>query len=1140
MPVTRSAGRARLRPREIGLAAAVVFAAIAVRIPFLSHESIDNRFAANVWYDFIVANGYFHSWQYDFAHYTPFYLYLLTAAAYFLPSAPVWFAVKGVSILGDFGLAFYSYRCVRLRYPESRTVPLLASGAVLLAPTVVLNSARWGQVDAIYTAFLLACLYGLLTGRGARAFAAFGLAFAFKAQALFLAPLLYWLSAKKVVGGRYFWWIPAVFLAALVPAWAAGRGWFDLLSVYAVQTGFYSELTMAAPNLYQWISNDHYRWWPVGVLLTLALVHGVRRLLESRRIEMTRETVVFLALFSVLLVPFFLPKMMDRYFFPADVLAIVLAFYRPRLWYVPAAIGAASLTAYARSSFFWLEAPLGWAAALLLFVLVVLTRRLLPDLGVRFDFRSAGRWLRRRARTGRAAAAPILTLLLAFAALFAVFAADGRLARPLQNDGESARTLARAAERPAESGLYEITSSVELVPLPAAANRLTGSGLGATRLTLDAEGRLAYEAVPGGSAAFDYLLAAALGHFGDDLSSQVAAARSLMLALLGGAALFAYLSLCRALAFRWPERRDSNRWVALAATLLAFGSAAAAGADTVSVSGAPEVFGVFVVFHGMVVFLGEGRFWPLFGKSAAALLLGFSAVALLAPFVVLGLLGEWRRRRLRVDGDGAKGIGEMEPFLRPFPAVSLRGGLIGSPYLALGGCCAVFSALLAAAGGVGGAAGGPSGGGASVRPAGQAEVVGDGGEFPEGLRRIGAGFVPPAALPGGPSAGEGATGDGGAWAAAGALLAAAGLAGAALLRSFPLVVLALSGLGSALWLGRGAPAEVAALGALGLPLAAWTAGLAGLRWRWGGRSAGAAAGAAAAIWALSWGGASSSGGPGVSPGGGRRPAPGAGSPEAREATERLREDFGRIRRVLRRRAERTVFLPPLVVGSETLAGARARFFLPGAASTDDPARRGFAEFTVEAEPGPAGGSLTPRNREVFLHHRAAYDGELDGLVEAAGAPAARSEFDVHLGGGRLLFVKDGCRPEHRDGIFLVYLWPEDPDDLPPHRKQYGFENRSFPFARRAYETGDRCVAGIRFPEYPVRRVSAGRSFRRARDSYEEVWQVEFSPPDRAERDRRGSAPAGEPRAGGFDRAPLAPTSALLRTLSAGGQGALRR
>ena len=1110
MPVTRSAGRARLRPREIGLALAVVVVALAVRYPFLPYESGDYRDHLSGWYDFIVFNGYFHSWQYGFSNYNPPYLYLLTAAAYFLPSAPALLAVKGISILGDFTLALFSYRCVRLRYPESRTLPLLASGAALLAPTVVLDSAGRGQADAIYTAFLMACLYGLLSGRRVLAFAAFGLAFSFKAQAAFLAPLLYWLSAKKVVGVRHFWLIPAVFLAALVPAASAGRPPLDLLLIYFEQVGQVSKLSAGLPNLYQWISNDHFRWWPAGVLLTLALVYGVRRLLESRRLEMTRETVVLLALFSVLLVPFFLPKMLGRYFFPADVFAIVLAFYRPRLWYLPAAVGAASLTAYAVFFSVWREAPLGWAAALPLAVLVDLTRRLLLHLGFRFDLRAAGRWLGRRARAAGAAAAPLLTLLLALGALFPVFAADGRLARPLQNDGESARALARAAAR---SSGYEPRGSSGLDFPSGAANRPGGSGLRATRPTLDAEGRLAYEAVPGGSAAFDHLLAAAaapLERYGD-LSAQVAAARSLMLALLSGAALFAYLSLCRVLAFRWPGRRDSNRWIALTATLLAFGSAAAAGADTVSVSGAPGVFGVFVVFHGMVVFFGEGRFGQLLGKSAAALLLGYSAAALLAPFVVLGLAGEWRRRRLRAGGTGRRGAGTgWKPFLRPFPAVSLRGGPFGSPYLALGVFCLVFSAVLAAAGAVGGAAGGLSEGRPSDRAAGNAERFGgaaSGQMFPEGLRRVGSGFVPPAALPGGRPSGEGRKRG---WAAAGALLAAAGLAGAALLRSFPLVVLALSGLGSALWLGRGAPAEVAALGALGLPLAAWTAGLAGLRRRWGGWWAYAAAGVAAALWASSWAGCLPSAGRAFGPGDDRPPAP-----ETRAATERLREDFRRIRRVLRGRAERTVFLPPLRVGDETLGGARARFFLPEAVVTDDPERRGFAEFIVEAGPGSAAGLLTPENREVFLHHRAARDGELDRLIEAAGPPVARSEFDVHFGAGVLLLVKTGCRPEHREGRFLLHLWPEDPDGLPTHRKPYGFENRSFWFLQYAYEIGDRCVAGVRFPEYPIRRVVAGRSFGRARGAYEHVWRVEFSPPDGAGRESGGPGAGGRaPRQSG--------------------------
>ena len=1080
------------RHREVALAAAVVFAALAVRCPFLSHESFDYRVFAS-WYDFIAANGYHSSWRYDFAVYNPVYLYLLTAAAGLAPLAPKLLAVKGISILGEFVMASFLYRCVRLRYPGSRTIPLLAFGAVLLLPTVVLNGAWLGQSDAIYTALLSACLYGLLSGRRARACVAFGLAFSVKAQAAFLAPLLYWLWAKKELAGRFLALIPLAYFLTLVPAWVMGRPLLDLLGIYFEQAGSRAGAWLSlstAPNPWRWISGDHYRWWPAGVLLTLALVHGVRRLLEGRRLEMTRETVVLLALFSVLLTPYFLPKMHDRYFFPADVFAIVLAFYRPRLWYFPVGVGAASFAAYRLPGDSLL---LSWSPALMGLLLADLTRRLLVESGFRPGFGAAARWFRRRARI--AAVAPHLALLSALAGISGAFAVGGGgLDRPLANDGASARTLAQAAGRPSDHGFYTFAGSTgDLVPLPSRGEPAGDPGLlGASRPALDAEGRVIREVVPGGSAAFDHLLAAVLRHFGDDLRARIMAARALMLAFFCGAALFAYLSLCRVLAFRRPARRDSDRWIALAATLLAFGSAAAAGADTVAASGAPEVFGVFLVFHGMAVFLEEGRFGPLLGKSAAALLLGLGVAALLVPFVLLGLAGEWGRRR-REGGKGVNRVGEgfgsgARPFLRPFPAASVPGP-IGSPYLALAAFCAVFSAALAAAGGVGGPSGGPTG--LSDGSGGGAATLGE--TLPEGLRRVGQGFLPAAALPGEWSAGEGTTGSGWAGAAAGALLAAAGLAGAAFLRSFPLLVLAFSGLGSALWFGRAAPPEVAALGALGLPLAAWTAGFAALR----GRRIYAAAGAAVAVWAVSFGGAGFAGRPGARPGGYPNPAGGAGTPEARAANQRLREDFERIRHALRRREERTVFLPPLEVGGRTLAGARARFFLPEAVLTDDPARRRFAEFTVETEPGSTRGLLTPRNETVFLFHRAALDGELDALIEAAGAPRVSSEFDVHLGGGRLLFAKDDCRPEHREGTFIVHLVPEDPDDLPPHRKQYGFENLSFLFHHRAWETGTRCVAGLRFPDYRIRSAAVGRSFRRPDASYERVWRVEFSPADGA-------------------------------------------
>ena len=53
-----------------------------------------------------------------------------------------------------------------------------------------------------------------------------------------------------------------------------------------------------------------------------------------------------------------------------------------------------------------------------------------------------------------------------------------------------------------------------------------------------------------------------------------------------------------------------------------------------------DPFGAALVFHGMAVFVQEGRFRQLLVKTCAALLLGWHVYALLLPFIALGFGGE--------------------------------------------------------------------------------------------------------------------------------------------------------------------------------------------------------------------------------------------------------------------------------------------------------------------------------------------------------------------------------------------------------------------------------------------------------------------------------------------------------------------
>jgi len=64
-------------------------------------------------------------------------------------------------------------------------------------------------------------------------------------------------------------------------------------------------------------------------------------------VRLTTTRVVLLGATSATLVPFLLPSMHERYFYLAEVLTVIAAFYLPRrLWHVPVLVQVASFLAY--------------------------------------------------------------------------------------------------------------------------------------------------------------------------------------------------------------------------------------------------------------------------------------------------------------------------------------------------------------------------------------------------------------------------------------------------------------------------------------------------------------------------------------------------------------------------------------------------------------------------------------------------------------------------------------------------------------------------------------------------------------------------------------------------------------------------
>ena len=187
----------------------------------------------------------------------------------------------------------------------------------------------------IYTCFLLAFLFFLMKDQPFIAMIFLGIAFAFKAQAVFLGPLVLLLMIKKKIPWFYLGIVPVVYVLMMIPAALTGRPLIDLLTVYIGQVDTYRRLSEHAPNLYLLMPSTFYTpGLIIGVFVTL-LVTLIWITIYARKVkEFTPQIILLYALVSAAFMPFFLPKMHDRYFYVAEVLSFLVAFYFPGSWWM--------------------------------------------------------------------------------------------------------------------------------------------------------------------------------------------------------------------------------------------------------------------------------------------------------------------------------------------------------------------------------------------------------------------------------------------------------------------------------------------------------------------------------------------------------------------------------------------------------------------------------------------------------------------------------------------------------------------------------------------------------------------------------------------------------------------------------------
>lgn len=272
---------------------------------------------------------------------------------------------------------------------------VMAMGVILVIPTMLLNSAAWAQNDAIYTSFLLLSFLAFIKKRDVRTWLYFAIAFCWKQQALFFAPVLIiaWLRNKTKI--RYALLVPAMYVLVIIPATIAGafvpekvtvsiealtdtgnvswisdfaatgdtlvlepvgRTFGSLLGIYGHQVSMFSRLTMNYPNIYTIIYSDinkELRQMIItcGEFVTIMLLGVLAFYLYNRKFKDSRLFYLTLVVFVSQLVVYCLPCMHERYGYVAEVFAFIYGMFGFKRLCIAIMLQGITLVTYTR--FLW-------------------------------------------------------------------------------------------------------------------------------------------------------------------------------------------------------------------------------------------------------------------------------------------------------------------------------------------------------------------------------------------------------------------------------------------------------------------------------------------------------------------------------------------------------------------------------------------------------------------------------------------------------------------------------------------------------------------------------------------------------------------------------------------------------------------
>ncbi len=336
------------------------------------------------WYEAIKSNGGIlglgkpiEGLNYSFTY--QFFIAIMT----YLPIKSL-YAYKILSVIFDYLLAgAVAYTVFDITNAHKAEKALIAFVLTACSPVVFMDSAAWAQCDSIYAFWVILALIFLTKERYARAFVFYGIAFAFKFQAVFALPFfLFYYFYKRRYSILYFAIIPAMMTLLSLPSLVQGRTISEMIHIYTDNTSLHQSLSNGYPTFWRILSDgtnpvnvllannpDYAGLDAYGILKHAAMAFTVvilGMLVFSwirHRVQFTKQNILIMAFLMTYTTIFFLPAMHERYGFCYEIMAIAIAFMVIKT--APLAIGLICLSLTTYGGFLFNNTPNEWLLAVI-------------------------------------------------------------------------------------------------------------------------------------------------------------------------------------------------------------------------------------------------------------------------------------------------------------------------------------------------------------------------------------------------------------------------------------------------------------------------------------------------------------------------------------------------------------------------------------------------------------------------------------------------------------------------------------------------------------------------------------------------------------------------------------------------------